>query len=724
MLRVKLTYEGEHRRCGVPKHLLSLGTLRDRGKSLFGSLRDVKPQSINFQWVDDEGDIISVSSDVEIEESVAVMGGHDGETLHYGIVTIPTPPLVSPSITRQEPNTRHCGVKCDECGMRAISGVRFKCSVRKGYNICSVCECRRPQPYPMIKIYTPQQRSDVRQWKRRLFEEGTVPPRCGFGDATNVHTNVQCDLCKAYPVTGVRYKSIMLPDYDLCEICEASEAASAAKSHPMLKIYHHGQLAAIPPPKWLVRERVVAEKKAQREQKRQQKREERQCNITEKKTKEERKRCVKPQDEDSEMEAIVTALSSAMSNSCSSVDQPCAAPSVVAESMMLAEVATLSEEEAEEVAEEDGLAVAQEANEEHAVPAAGAPDILSDPTTPVSRSADAPISSDDAIAKSKFTDTDLDLLMHQFGDSSTHRHVGGKIVCPMEEISHDTSPASIARFVCDITFPTGDSAMYPGTVFYKTWRVMNTSEVAWPSTRCMLVSAGGDRLMSGLEQERRNEVYLPQLQPNQAMDVTLQLTAPSEPGRYVAYFRFIDVELNEVDSATSASRLFGDRLFADIEVMSMEAPVSPHEEDANGWMMVDEEEKEPEMLPPQKDTIEAKDNTKAEGDVSGGVGGIRGDAAMISDAASAACGASLMSSSMQDALLSAAAEELQLERYSEAYGEWGPELDVLNSMGFEDIDVLVPHLVSVIPSQFRGNNRGGRISEEHMQQLMARLCQL
>lgn len=726
MLRVKLTYEGEHRRCGVPKHLLSLGTLRDRGKSLFGSLRDVTPQSINFQWVDNEGDIISVSSDVEVDESVAVMRGHDGETLHYGIVTVPTPPVVPPSKNIQEPNTRHCGVKCDECGMRAISGVRFKCSVRKGYNICSVCESRRPQPYPMIKIYTPQQRGDVRQWKRRLFEEGSVPTRCGFGDyggATHIHADVQCNVCEAYPVTGIRYKSIVLPDYDLCEICEAGEAAAAAKSHPMLKIYHHGQLAAIPPPKWLVRERAVAEKMAHKEQKRHQKHEERQRIITEKKAaKEERMRRVqgdRPQDEDSEMEAIVTALSSAMSNSCSSVDQPYAAPSVAAESMILADVATLSDEEAEEVTEEDGLAVAREATEEHTVSVTVVPDAASAPPTPVSRSGEAPIAPEDETTKCKLIDTDLDFLTSQF--ENTTRQLGGKIVCNTENMMH-TSPASIASFVCDITFPTGDSTMCPGTVFYKTWRVMNTSEVAWPSTRCMLVSAGGDRLMSGLEQERRNEVYLPQLQPNQVMDVTLQLTAPNEPGRYIGYFRFIDVELNEVEAATSASRLFGDRLFADIEVIGMEGPVSPHEDDGNGWMLVDENE--PAITPQQDDVLGAKDEMKEEGDVNNDVGAMHGDPAIISDSAAAACGASLMSSSMQNALLSTAAEELQLERYAEAYGEWGPELDVLHSMGFEDIDALVPHLASAIPSQFRGNRRGGRISEEHMQQLMARLCQL
>ncbi|POM76076.1 Hypothetical protein PHPALM_6727 [Phytophthora palmivora] len=37
-----------------------------------------------------------------------------------------------------------------------------------------------------------------------------------------VHVNVVCNGCKKAPVVGIRYKSLEVPDFDLCEDCEAS----------------------------------------------------------------------------------------------------------------------------------------------------------------------------------------------------------------------------------------------------------------------------------------------------------------------------------------------------------------------------------------------------------------------------------------------------------------------------------------------------------------------
>merc|ERR1719245_2281472 len=36
-----------------------------------------------------------------------------------------------------------------------------------------------------------------------------------------VHYGVTCDGCEVCPITGVRYKSLELDDYDLCSVCEA-----------------------------------------------------------------------------------------------------------------------------------------------------------------------------------------------------------------------------------------------------------------------------------------------------------------------------------------------------------------------------------------------------------------------------------------------------------------------------------------------------------------------
>ena len=45
--------------------------------------------------------------------------------------------------------------RCDECLMYPIIGALFTCSGRTNYDLCSSCEDKRPQPFPMLKTYIP-----------------------------------------------------------------------------------------------------------------------------------------------------------------------------------------------------------------------------------------------------------------------------------------------------------------------------------------------------------------------------------------------------------------------------------------------------------------------------------------------------------------------------------------------------------------------------------------
>jgi len=46
----------------------------------------------------------------------------------------------------------HENVSCDGCGVYPIKGIRYKCSVRKNFDYCSICEERLPHEHPMLKI--------------------------------------------------------------------------------------------------------------------------------------------------------------------------------------------------------------------------------------------------------------------------------------------------------------------------------------------------------------------------------------------------------------------------------------------------------------------------------------------------------------------------------------------------------------------------------------------
>lgn len=58
----------------------------------------------------------------------------------------------------------HDRVSCDGCGMKPIVGPRFKCTVRDNFDLCSGCEAKVQQPYPMLKICTPDIDIRVKGW--------------------------------------------------------------------------------------------------------------------------------------------------------------------------------------------------------------------------------------------------------------------------------------------------------------------------------------------------------------------------------------------------------------------------------------------------------------------------------------------------------------------------------------------------------------------------------
>lgn len=55
------------------------------------------------------------------------------------------------------PTDVHLGVSCDNCGMKPIQGIRYKCSVCSNYDLCSACEASdcHPAEHPLIKTRAP-----------------------------------------------------------------------------------------------------------------------------------------------------------------------------------------------------------------------------------------------------------------------------------------------------------------------------------------------------------------------------------------------------------------------------------------------------------------------------------------------------------------------------------------------------------------------------------------
>jgi len=106
----------------------------------------------------------------------------------------------------------------------------------------------------------------------------------------------------------------------------------------------------------------------------------------------------------------------------------------------------------------------------------------------------------------------------------------------------------LSRFVSDVTVEDGTHTT-PEQPFVKMWKMRNEGSAAWPDgTRLMYV--GGDKFSNS------DFVAVPTVEPNQEVDIAVDMVAPSKSGRYVSYWRL----------ATPDAVRFGQRVWADIVV--------------------------------------------------------------------------------------------------------------------------------------------------------------
>jgi hypothetical protein len=94
---------------------------------------------------------------------------------------------------------------------------------------------------------------------------------------------------------------------------------------------------------------------------------------------------------------------------------------------------------------------------------------------------------------------------------------------PVKVAAAAPAPCAQMRFVSDVTIPD-DSPVAPGASFVKTWRVQNSGTCAWSGT---LKFIGTGNQMGG-----KSPSDLPKTSVGKETDVSLNLTAPTQPGDY------------------------------------------------------------------------------------------------------------------------------------------------------------------------------------------------
>lgn len=154
MFSLKLSYKNKIRRVGAESTSFNHAKLVNVALKLFPELSEAN--SVHFEWNDEENDMVSLSSDEELYEAFRVMSVSANKfTAKFIVVAqFASQPNTVPKSTG---TASHENITCDECGMCPVIGARYKCAVRKDYDLCEVCEANCDQPYAMIKIAKPSQ---------------------------------------------------------------------------------------------------------------------------------------------------------------------------------------------------------------------------------------------------------------------------------------------------------------------------------------------------------------------------------------------------------------------------------------------------------------------------------------------------------------------------------------------------------------------------------------
>lgn len=242
-----------------------------------------------------------------------------------------------------------------------------------------------------------------------------------------------------------------------------------------------------------------------------------------------------------------------------------------------------------------------------------------------------------------------------------------------------TLPKPALRYVRDVTFPD-NTVVQPGTTFMKIWRVRNDGRHPWPQEVC-LVPAGGDLLT-----DENHCAELPAVGPDEEADIGLMLTAPRANGLYTAYFR----------AQTKEGHHFGHRLWASIVVADSEPD----------WQVLSA------TAPSESTTVSApaaKDSVVASA-VADGV-----EVESVDEE-----GGDMLEASVHLTSSKISTDE-DRQRQSLAL-LWRRELEILNDMGFHDLELILPLLQTHLSAPLSlSADKNGTPRVEGMQQVVANL---
>lgn len=125
-------------------------------------------------------------------------------------------------------------------------------------------------------------------------------------------------------------------------------------------------------------------------------------------------------------------------------------------------------------------------------------------------------------------------------------------------------PCDTAGFVEDVTIPDG-TEIEVGAAFTKTWRLRNDGTCTWSSEYEVVFSSGDS--MGGPDSQ---EFTSGSISHGGTVDISVDLTVPSEPGNYIGYWK-----LKNASGSIFGIGTYNYPFFVEINVVETEATLTP-----------------------------------------------------------------------------------------------------------------------------------------------------
>jgi hypothetical protein len=104
-----------------------------------------------FRYVDEEGELVTISSDKELQETYLMLVELDVNNFTIVIDKGHMNGCYSQKIQQNDEKVLWEDVKCSKCN-DFVNGIRFKCTICEDLNCCEFCEMTMQHEHPFIKF--------------------------------------------------------------------------------------------------------------------------------------------------------------------------------------------------------------------------------------------------------------------------------------------------------------------------------------------------------------------------------------------------------------------------------------------------------------------------------------------------------------------------------------------------------------------------------------------